>query len=147
MSVIKKMQEAFSQNTTRRGFLRSIVRLSASVAAICAGMPVSATGQLACWEDVARSNGGAGDTCGTTAYCENNSSSWGCTIGSGFPRACTIDDGCTGTTGSVSSSNCGGYLISTGWWDCCCDGTKTRCRDCSQGGQIVCICRANIGTC
>jgi hypothetical protein len=146
MNLLKKIEEALSGNTSRRGFLQGVLRASVSIAAVCAGLPSNALAIApSCLRTGQFSQGGVGETCGGDSYCTAGASSWGCSLN--LYRACTTADGCNGTTGSVSSSNCGGGMTSTGWWDCCCEGTKIRCRDCSSGGAVVCICRANIGSC
>ena len=147
MKILKQIEERVSDNTSRRGFFRIIIHACASMAAFCAGLSANALIARDCWETNQYSNYN-NDTCNGSEnqYCTDYSSTWGCTIVPGLP-ACTVAQGCTGTTGSVSSSNCGNGFTNSGWWDCCCDGTKIRCRDCTQNGILVCICRANIGSC
>lgn len=155
MKKLEKLEEALSGASNRRGFIgfifRGFIGIAATTAALCSGLPAFALPAASNYNG-AQSSGGAGDTCNVSetssqSYCTGNPSSWGCTISSGGIRACDANDGCSGTVGSISSSNCGGNTTSSGYWDCCCEGKTIRCRDCSVGGSIICICRAWIGTC
>ncbi len=154
MKKLEKLEEALSGASNRRGFIgvifRGFIGIAATTAALCAGLPAFAD-PAACNYNGAQIPGGTNDQCNASAtssqsYCTNHPSSWGCTISGGLP-ACTTNDGCSGTVGSISSSNCGGNTTSSGYWDCCCEGKTIRCRDCNIGSTIQCICRAWIGTC
>lgn len=149
MKQLYRFASYLSRSMNRRGFLRTLLRGVASIAALCSGLGASALAAQVC---VGAGHGGPqpndlplNDTIGSDAYCNTNNATWGCTISAGLPL-CTVEQGCNGNISTISSSNCGAPMVSSGWWDCCCDEKQIRCRDCYYNG-LVCICRAYIADC
>lgn len=156
-NITEQLAEALSGQISRRGFfsriLRTSVNFSLGISSVCTGALTFTT--VTCHSASFGSQDNhcsSGDIESHQGYCEANSSTFGCNTGEGGYPECTLAQGCK-PTNPTSGSNCGDMVDgeiweSKGYWDCCCDGRKFRCRDCGpKDGDIVCICRAEIGDC
>jgi hypothetical protein len=136
--VLDRLEEAVAAKVNRRGLLamglRSLVGVGLSTAALLGGRAGALIPPAWCHDHYS-----SGNTCGMPqSWCDDYRSGGGC---GGLPF-------CSSQYCQGSTSNCAGGYVSHGYWDCCCDFSITRCRDCGPPSGAVCICRAtNLGEC
>jgi hypothetical protein len=139
--LVERMAEGVAGQMSRRGLIsltvRGLVGLGLASVGLFGGKAL-ALPPISCNDHF-----GSGNTCSVgSGFCHNHEGNHGC---GGYANC--DPQYCEGTT-----SNCSGGAVDlpgTSWWDCCCEGVLSRCRDCEMpNNQGRCICNnQNYGTC